>query len=165
MHLAFPEPTLHRAKEALRFYQKVTEKDLENSEPHAIAREEEIVTADFTRGAYASLCRGEQLEVTIFFCWLWPFSSQSSYHHQSSYIEVPLVSRYFDELKLLCQNQSASDEPMTCWYHHLNLPRLLLKPIKAEMLLRSPDVLLFHNVVSDTEADVLRNLARPMVRR
>lgn len=39
----------------------------------------------------------------------------------------------------------------------------MLKPIKVEMVLRSPAIYLFRGIISDREAEELKDLARPKV--
>jgi prolyl 4-hydroxylase len=42
-------------------------------------------------------------------------------------------------------------------------PRLVLKPIQTEVLYIRPTVLLYRNILSDTETNLLKNLATPKV--
>ena len=55
------------------------------------------------------------------------------------------------------------DDRLSCWYHGFKIPTLMLKPIKVEMVLRSPPIYIFRDIISDNEAEELKNMARPMV--
>ena len=39
----------------------------------------------------------------------------------------------------------------------------MLRPIKVEMVLRSPPIYIFRDIISDNEAEELKSMARPMV--
>ena len=51
---------------------------------------------------------------------------------------------------------------LTCYYNK-NLPTMLLKPVKVEMLNLDPDLYLFHDVITDKEMEHVKKLARPQV--
>lgn len=51
-----------------------------------------------------------------------------------------------------------------CFYTNRNrTPRLILQPAKVEVAWTEPTVLLFRDVLSDTEVDRLKELAGPIV--
>ena len=51
----------------------------------------------------------------------------------------------------------------TCHYHSDD-PALLLKPVKVELLSLNPDIFLLHDVITDSEAGQLIEIATPLVR-
>ncbi|XP_041984197.1 prolyl 4-hydroxylase subunit alpha-1-like isoform X2 [Aricia agestis] len=54
---------------------------------------------------------------------------------------------------------------LTCRYLTENHPFLRLAPIKMEYKYRDPDIVLFHEVLSDSEIEHLKELAQPRFRR
>ena len=53
---------------------------------------------------------------------------------------------------------------LTCYYKQ-DTPRSYLKPIKVEIAWPSPRITIFHDLISDEEADVLKSLAQPRLKR
>lgn len=51
---------------------------------------------------------------------------------------------------------------LTCYYYK-NLPTILLRPVKVELLNLDPDLYLFHDVITDKEIEHVKKLARPQV--
>ena len=51
------------------------------------------------------------------------------------------------------------------WYDGQRNPRLLLQPIKVELLYLNPKIYVFHDFLSDKEMDRLKELAGPKVRQ
>ncbi|CAF4694094.1 unnamed protein product [Rotaria sp. Silwood1] len=52
-----------------------------------------------------------------------------------------------------------------CRYRHNNHPYLILRPAREEQLLDEPVVYLFHNIISDNDIQVIKDLALPRLRR
>lgn len=48
-------------------------------------------------------------------------------------------------------------------YYNKNLPSQLLKPVKVEMLNLDPDLNLFHDIITDSEIEHVKKLAKPQV--
>ena len=55
-------------------------------------------------------------------------------------------------------------ERLTCYYKQ-DTPRSYLKPIKVEVAWPSPRILLFHDLITDEEADALISIAQPRLNR
>lgn len=53
-------------------------------------------------------------------------------------------------------------DKLTCYYNK-NLPTQLLKPVKVEMLNLDPDLYLFHDIITDSEIQHVKKLAKPQV--
>lgn len=56
------------------------------------------------------------------------------------------------EHTLKCYTSTVGDNPL-----------LMLQPVKVEELYHNPDLVQFHNVVSDNEIELIQNLSTPMV--
>ena len=54
--------------------------------------------------------------------------------------------------------------PARCYYFHNSAPFLLLQPIRAEDLHLRPHLVMFHNVMYDSEIEAIKALAAPRVR-
>jgi len=50
-------------------------------------------------------------------------------------------------------------------YYNKNLPSQLLKPVKVEMLNLDPDLNLFHDIITDSEIEHVKKLAKPQLKR
>ncbi|XP_067051732.1 prolyl 4-hydroxylase subunit alpha-1-like isoform X1 [Acropora muricata] len=68
----------------------------------------------------------------------------------------------------LCRGESKKShkerEKLTCYYKN-NRPTLLLKPIKVEKLNLDPDLYLLHDALTDKEAEHVKKMARPQLKR
>ncbi|KAL9971083.1 hypothetical protein ACROYT_G023569 [Oculina patagonica] len=68
----------------------------------------------------------------------------------------------------LCRGESRKTrierDKLSCYYNR-NLPTQLLKPVKVEMLNLDPDLYLFHDVITDSEIEHVKKLARPQLKR
>lgn len=68
----------------------------------------------------------------------------------------------------LCRGESRKSrqerDKLTCYYNK-NLPTMLLKPVKVEMLNLNPDLYLLHDVMTDKEINHVIKLARPELKR
>ena len=64
----------------------------------------------------------------------------------------------------LTPNMKNQVDRLTCYYKQ-DTPRSYLKPIKVEVAWPSPRILLFHDIISDEESDILIGLAQPLLRR
>ncbi|CAM4891155.1 unnamed protein product [Rotaria socialis] len=72
--------------------------------------------------------------------------------------------------KALCRQNRAKlshkhQAKLFCRYRHNNHPYLILRPVKEEQLFDEPTILLFHDVVSDTDIEKIKVLATPQLRR
>ncbi|XP_075974422.1 prolyl 4-hydroxylase subunit alpha-1-like isoform X2 [Anticarsia gemmatalis] len=54
---------------------------------------------------------------------------------------------------------------LTCRYMTENHPFLKIAPIKMEMMYLKPDIVLFHDVLSDNEIETIKQMARPRFKR
>ena len=52
---------------------------------------------------------------------------------------------------------------LTCRYLTENHPFLRLAPIKMEMMYLNPDVVVYYDVISDGEIEMVKKMARPRV--
>lgn len=50
-----------------------------------------------------------------------------------------------------------------CRYRHNNHPYLILQPVKEELLLDSPAIYLFHDIISDRDIEKIKEIALPRV--
>ncbi|XP_064458444.1 prolyl 4-hydroxylase subunit alpha-1-like isoform X2 [Ornithodoros turicata] len=57
------------------------------------------------------------------------------------------------------------DWQMTCQYVTNGNPYLLLQPVKEEVMFPKPRIVVYHDVLSDSEMEVVKNLAQPRLRR
>lgn len=69
-----------------------------------------------------------------------------------------------------CADSSLSSQPthyrmpsLHCSYESNSSPYLLLQPVRKEVIHLEPDVVLYHDFVSDVEAQKIRGLAEPWV--
>ncbi|XP_053564717.1 prolyl 4-hydroxylase subunit alpha-3 [Bombina bombina] len=70
----------------------------------------------------------------------------------------------------LCQNLGSQpmlykDPRMLCSYVTNNHPRLILQPVKRELVSLYPYVVLYHDFVSDREAEIIKGIASPWLQR
>ncbi|XP_034024242.1 prolyl 4-hydroxylase subunit alpha-3 [Thalassophryne amazonica] len=75
-----------------------------------------------------------------------------------------------DTYERLCQTQGSQpmhfENPrLFCDYFTNGSPGFLLMPVRREVLSRQPYVVLYHDFVTDTEAEELKRLAQPRLRR
>ena len=52
---------------------------------------------------------------------------------------------------------------LTCDYYTNGHPYYLLQPVKREVVFKAPRIVLFHDVVSDKEIEIIKFLAQPRV--
>jgi hypothetical protein len=64
------------------------------------------------------------------------------------------------EFKLLSPSRRSK---LSCRYHHNNHPYLIIQPVKQEQLIDRPAIFLFHDVVSDSDINRIKQLAEPLV--
>ncbi|XP_049868125.1 prolyl 4-hydroxylase subunit alpha-1-like [Pectinophora gossypiella] len=68
--------------------------------------------------------------------------------------------------KALCRGeQQERDYSLTCYYQTGSHPFLWLARVKTELLHRSPDVILYRDVISDAEIRHLKEISKPMMQR
>lgn len=69
----------------------------------------------------------------------------------------------------LCRGEvdipSAISKRLTCRYLTENHPFLRIAPIKMEMMYLNPDIVIFHDVISDGEIETVKKMARPRFKR
>ncbi len=53
---------------------------------------------------------------------------------------------------------------LTCFYLHKNNPRLLIQPVKVEVVYPDPMITILHDILTDAEMNRLKELAGPKVR-
>ena len=61
-----------------------------------------------------------------------------------------------------CLQTRTERDKLTCFYNR-NPPTQLLKPVKVEMLNLDPDLYLFHDIITDSEIEHVKKLAKPQV--
>lgn len=68
----------------------------------------------------------------------------------------------------LCRGESRKPrierDKLTCFFNR-NPPIQLLKPVKVEMLNLDPDLYLFHDIITDSEIEHVKKLAKPQLKR
>lgn len=52
---------------------------------------------------------------------------------------------------------------LKCWYSSENDPFLKYAPFKVEQMYITPDIFIFHDVLSDNEIDLIKGMAKPKV--
>lgn len=57
------------------------------------------------------------------------------------------------------------DQELTCQYRTNNRPYLLLQPAKEEVMFPKPRIVVYHDVLSEHEMNVIKTLAQPRLRR
>ncbi|XP_037291677.1 prolyl 4-hydroxylase subunit alpha-1 isoform X1 [Rhipicephalus microplus] len=57
------------------------------------------------------------------------------------------------------------DRELTCQYRTNNRPYLLLQPAKEEVMFPKPRIVIYHDVLSEHEMNVIKTLAQPRLRR
>lgn len=76
------------------------------------------------------------------------------------------VPRHGKDYERMCRNDSPQDQRLVAKLKcrlKRNTPFLLLAPIKYEEASLSPYIVVFHEVMSDSEIEVIKNLAKPKV--
>ena len=61
-----------------------------------------------------------------------------------------------------CSQSRIERDKLTCFYNR-NHRTQLLKPVKVEMLNLDPDLYLFHDIITDSEIEHVKKLAKPQV--
>ena len=65
---------------------------------------------------------------------------------------------------MICFQDNPHEHKLKCFYTtNGNNPLLMLAPAKVEQLYHSPDLVQFHDVVSDNEIELIKNLSTPIV--
>ncbi|KAM7399106.1 hypothetical protein PAMP_018398 [Pampus punctatissimus] len=75
-----------------------------------------------------------------------------------------------DTYERLCQTQGSQpmhfkNPSLFCDYFTNGSPGLLLQPVRREVLSLQPDVVLYHDFITDTEAEDIKRVAQPGLRR
>ncbi|XP_072046852.1 prolyl 4-hydroxylase subunit alpha-1-like [Amphiura filiformis] len=92
------------------------------------------------------------------------YANQKESHLRKKFETDMTVKNY----KALCRGEDIGVQRATnmiCRYNHYNKPRLFIRPAKEEMLSNEPHVVLFHDILTDTEIDLLIAQARPKLFR
>lgn len=66
------------------------------------------------------------------------------------------------EVFFYLQNFPESQD-LTCNYYTNNNPYYLLQPVKREIVFKAPRIVLFHDVMTDREIEIIKALAQPRV--
>lgn len=70
---------------------------------------------------------------------------------------------------MLCRGEfpltPAQLRPLRCRYVTNNVPFLRLGPLKLEEAFKDPDIVIYHDVMYDSEIEILKKMARPRFRR
>lgn len=80
---------------------------------------------------------------------------------------------WFENYEKLCAQENFYDsisqekqDDLFCFYHtQNNNPRLILRPIKAELVEKVPSKVIFHDFLSEEELSFIKNTARPLLQR
>ncbi|XP_076037041.1 prolyl 4-hydroxylase subunit alpha-1-like [Oratosquilla oratoria] len=78
----------------------------------------------------------------------------------------------FDEIRnfqALCRGLQLQDDAyvktLTCWYDDREVPYLRLMPVRVERQHHDPELLVFHQVLSEEEVEMIKTLAKPLLAR
>jgi prolyl 4-hydroxylase len=74
-------------------------------------------------------------------------------------------SKGVDEYLEMCRGGASADMSLTCNYESSNTPFLKLAPLKVEVLHKAPQILMFHDVLSNKEIGLLKKQAKPPLER
>ncbi|CAF0724352.1 unnamed protein product [Didymodactylos carnosus] len=82
-------------------------------------------------------------------------------------------SDYLEEREIyerLCRQNTthlnvARQSKLFCRYRHNNHPRLIIAPLKEELLLDRPEIFLFHDIISSKDIEEIKSLASPKLKR
>ncbi|XP_067948072.1 prolyl 4-hydroxylase subunit alpha-1-like [Watersipora subatra] len=80
------------------------------------------------------------------------------------------MGKEYVKYEALCRGEDIMANPykhdLKCYYSTSDgNPLLLLAPVKVEELYKSPDILLYHDVISDGEIEMVKNLSTPILKR
>lgn len=73
-----------------------------------------------------------------------------------------LISNLCDK-RFICNLQSQRQRDKLSCYYNRNRPTQVLRPVKVETLNSDPDLYLFHDVISESEIELIKKLAKPQV--
>ena len=62
-----------------------------------------------------------------------------------------------------CYQTSAEEKNLKCYLTNNGHPLLLMQPVRVEVFHEKPFVAMFHNLMSDSEMELLKELAAPIV--
>ncbi|ETN72504.1 tetratricopeptide repeat protein [Necator americanus] len=143
--LAAIAPNHPRAQGNVKWYEDMLEgKDMEGDLPPIVNKRVEF-DGTIERDAYEALCRGETppldpSEEKLLYCYL-KLSTSVSYSLSLNFIDIPYSLFQMDK------------------------PFLRLAPIKVEILRLDPLAVLFKEVLSDEEMEVIKKMATPKLKR
>ncbi|EDV90576.1 GH14106 [Drosophila grimshawi] len=77
----------------------------------------------------------------------------------------PVAKENIASYSLGCRGQFVPQSNLHCEYKMKTSPFLRLAPLKMEIVLLNPFIVVFHDALSPQEIDYLQNLARPLLKR
>ncbi|RWS20359.1 prolyl 4-hydroxylase subunit alpha-1-like protein [Leptotrombidium deliense] len=86
----------------------------------------------------------------------------------SSYVSIPRRKKYFGVYKKLCRDEAlpAVSQLLKCYYWNTSTkPYLRLTWIKVELLSEFPKIILFHDIMSNSELEILQNISSISMKR
>ena len=73
-----------------------------------------------------------------------------------------LISNLCDKRFIRNLQSQRQRDRLSCYYNR-NRPTQVLRPVKVETLSSNPDLYLFHDVISESEIEHIKKLAKPQV--
>ena len=73
-----------------------------------------------------------------------------------------LISNLCDKRFIYNLQSQRQRDRLSCYYNR-NRPTQVLRPVKVETLNSDPDLYLFHDVISESEIELIKKLAKPQV--
>lgn len=163
-------PDHDRLKGNMKFFKGLVEKG-------EVAVDESRAKRSVVSEPLPSLEEDGEVEVEITYVpKLYPGADQTILSEET--IEDEIQDRHYKKwgerikkYKKLCKERPALTpqikqqiERLTCYYKQ-NTPRSYLKPIKVEVVWPSPRIVVFYDIVSDEEANIMMELAQPHLNR
>lgn len=95
--------------------------------------------------------------------------ASGSKEHSTKFKMLDDDNEDYRKYQALCRGEkrrTPKDEaPLRCYLRHNNHPLLYLSPIKLEIMNVNPQIAIIHNLMSEKEADSIRELAAPLLTR
>lgn len=95
--------------------------------------------------------------------------ASGSKEHSTKFKMLEDDNEDYRKYQALCRGEKkrtpAQEAPLKCYLRHNNHPLLYLSPIRIEVQNISPYISIIHNLMSEKEADQIRELAAPLLTR
>lgn len=96
-----------------------------------------------------------------------PVDKSVEFHHVSNPYNYDVPERKLYELACRGELKPAESilSDLTCHYTHNNVPFLKIGPLKAEKIYNDPYIVVYHDVMYDSEIEIIKRMAKPRFRR